>query len=80
MITGLKSVTLCLSQLCKHACGTQFNNTMERRRASVCTKTHLHLPGAAKDTQVVDVVVIRQVLYSVQREIKGQRTWAGMRN
>lgn len=50
MIRGLKSVTLCLAQLCKHACGMQrgyFNNTMEQCLVCVCAKSHLHLPEAA---------------------------------
>ena len=29
-----------------------FNNTMEQRRACVCTDSHLHLPGAAEDAPV----------------------------
>lgn len=63
MIRALRSVTLCLSQLCKHACGTQlgyFNNTMEQCLACVCAKSHLHLPEAAEYTQVVDPLVVRQ--------------------
>lgn len=58
MITGLKSVTLCLSQLCKHACGTQrgyFNSTMEQRLACACTESHLHLPEAAECIQVSEI-------------------------
>lgn len=64
MIRGLKSVTLCLSQLCKHACGTQlgyFNNTMEQCLARVSTNPHLYLPEAAEDTQAADIPGVRQV-------------------